>query len=234
MLPSPTTAPNDGPPRALPKSFRALCIAQAASSVPHYALNLTLVLLVARTTDSSFWSGLLIVALLAPATVGGLVAGNVADRFPPGPVMAVSHAARGHLHPSADTPPCRPRRIYRSRGDLDGGPVRLELTGRSHPGHRVIRSVAPRERDPICHQHRLPGDRLWHPPRCLVPPPRRARSRYFRCASFCSASRPCLPSPSGPLVASNGREPLRPGAVVARRMGRVALAPRRVSRRRRT
>ena len=64
------------------RPFRMLSISRFLSRVASNALNFALVLLVVQETERALMSGLLVLALVIPATVSGIAAGVAADVFP--------------------------------------------------------------------------------------------------------------------------------------------------------
>lgn len=84
------------PPSALlrRRPFRRLVLARFCSRAAQNALNLALVLLVLDATGRAFFTSLLVLALVAPATLSGIVAGVAADAFPRRLVAALGNVAR--------------------------------------------------------------------------------------------------------------------------------------------
>ncbi len=64
------------------RPFRMLSLTRFSSRVAQNALNFALVLLIAEETGKAFFSSLLVLALVVPATVAGIVAGTAADMLP--------------------------------------------------------------------------------------------------------------------------------------------------------
>lgn len=76
------------------RPFRRLMLARFSSRAAQNALNLALVLLVLDATGRAFFTSLLVLALVAPATLSGIVAGVAADAFPRRLVAALGNVAR--------------------------------------------------------------------------------------------------------------------------------------------
>ncbi len=93
----PLSAAEPSPPSAAllrQHPFRSLSFTRFSSRVAQNALNLGLVLLVLEATGRSFFTGLLVLALVVPATVAGVVAGVAADTFPRRLIVAAGNVAR--------------------------------------------------------------------------------------------------------------------------------------------
>lgn len=76
------------------RPFRRLILTRFSSRAAQNALNLALVLLVLDATGRAFFTSLLVLALVAPATLSGIVAGVAADAFPRRLVAALGNVAR--------------------------------------------------------------------------------------------------------------------------------------------
>ncbi|HET7737113.1 MAG TPA: MFS transporter [Tepidiformaceae bacterium] len=77
--------------------FRRLSFSRFFSRVAQNGLNFALVLLIVDETGRAFMSGLLVLALVIPATVAGIVAGTLADNFPKRLILFVANLARACL-----------------------------------------------------------------------------------------------------------------------------------------
>ena len=76
------------------RPFRRLILTRFSSRAAQNAINLALVLLVLDATGRAFFTSLLVLALVAPATLSGIVAGVAADAFPRRLVAALGNVAR--------------------------------------------------------------------------------------------------------------------------------------------
>ena len=76
------------------RPFRSLSLTRFSSRAAQNALNLGLVLLVLDATGRSFFTSLLVLALVVPATVAGIVAGVAADTFPRRLIVVAGNVAR--------------------------------------------------------------------------------------------------------------------------------------------
>lgn len=71
-----------------------LLYSRFTSRLAQNAANFALVLLVVEETGRAFTSSLLVLVLVLPATLGGLVAGAIADAFPRRPIIFLSNIFR--------------------------------------------------------------------------------------------------------------------------------------------
>lgn len=76
------------------RPFRMLSLTRFTSRVAQNALNFGLVLLIVDETGLAFMSGLLVLALVIPATVAGIAAGALADAFPKRLIVFTADLAR--------------------------------------------------------------------------------------------------------------------------------------------
>lgn len=76
------------------RPFRRLILTRFSSRAAQNAINLALVLLVLDATGRAFFTSLLVLALVAPATLSGIVAGVAADAFPRRLVAALGNVVR--------------------------------------------------------------------------------------------------------------------------------------------
>ncbi len=76
------------------RPFRMLSISRFSSRVATNALNFALVLLIVQETGRALMSGLLVLALVIPATVSGIAAGVVADVFPKRLIILLANLLR--------------------------------------------------------------------------------------------------------------------------------------------
>jgi len=74
-----------------------LSFSRFASRVAQNAVNFALVLLIVGETGKAFYSSLLVVVLVIPATLAGLMAGAVADAFPRRVVMVLGNVLRAGI-----------------------------------------------------------------------------------------------------------------------------------------
>ena len=74
-----------------------LSLTRFSSRLAQNSLNFGLVLLIVDETGKAFYSSLLVLALVIPATVAGIVAGTAADIFPKRLLIFLGDAARGAL-----------------------------------------------------------------------------------------------------------------------------------------
>lgn len=82
------------PPLLQQRPFRMLSISRFLSRVATNSLNFALVLLIVEETQRALMSGLLVLALVIPATVSGIAAGVAADAFPKRLQILVSNLLR--------------------------------------------------------------------------------------------------------------------------------------------
>ncbi len=76
------------------RAFRMLSISRFVSRVATNALNFALVLLIVQETERALMSGLLVLALVIPATVSGIAAGVAADVLPKRLLILVANLLR--------------------------------------------------------------------------------------------------------------------------------------------
>jgi MFS family permease len=93
------TEPSAEAPRPLlqHRPFRMLQLTRFSSRVAQNALNFALILLIVEETGKAFYSGLLVLALVIPATAAGIVAGTAADSFPKRPLIIFSDLVRAAI-----------------------------------------------------------------------------------------------------------------------------------------
>ena len=76
------------------RPFRLLTYSRFTSRLAQNAANFALVLLVVEETGKAFTSSLLVLVLVLPATLGGIVAGAIADALPKRPVIFAGNLFR--------------------------------------------------------------------------------------------------------------------------------------------